>query len=80
MASFITMLTFIGSQDNWNVLKSHITTTTGLSIAGAVCLCIASIIYFTQDPTNAIYFAIFLSCLSLGLSYSAIAVSAISKT
>jgi hypothetical protein len=77
--SFISISNFVGSKDDWNSLKPQITKIWSLTLAGSFALFIASLLYFIQDPQRAIYFILALSCLTLGLSYSALAISAISR-
>lgn len=77
--SFVDMSKFIGSKDSWNQISSQVGKIWGLTLAGSFILFIASLLYFVQDETKTVYFILALSCLTLGLSYSALAISAISK-
>ena len=79
IGSFVSVSQFVGSKDDWNQLKPEISKIWGLSLAGSFCLYIASLLYFIQDPEKAIYFILAVSCLTIGLSYSALAVAAISR-
>ncbi len=77
--SFISMSQFVGSKDDWNVIQPQITKILILTLIGTFGLIIAALLYFIQDSARTIYFILVLSCLSLGLSYSALAISAISR-
>jgi hypothetical protein len=77
--SFISMSQFVGSKDDWNLIQPQITKVLILTLIGTFGLIIAALLYFIQDSERTIYFILVLSCLSLGLSYSALAISAISR-
>lgn len=79
IGSFVTMSQFVGSKDDWNVIQPQITKILILIIVGTVALIIASGLYYMQDPAKTIYFILVLCCLSLGLSYAALAIAAISR-
>lgn len=79
ITSFVTVSNFIGSKDDWNIIKPQLTKIWGLTLGGTVALMIASFLYFIQDPTKMIYFILILTCLTLGLSFSAMAIAAISR-
>ena len=79
ITSFVTVSNFIGSKDDWNIIKPQLTKIWGLTLGGTVALMIASFLYFVQDPSRMIYFILILTCLTLGLSFSAMAIAAISR-
>ncbi len=79
IASFVTVSNFIGSKDDWNIIKPQLTKIWGLTLGGTVALMIATFLYFVQDPSRMIYFILVLTCLTLGLSFSAMAIAAISR-
>lgn len=79
IASFVSMSQFAGSKDDWNLIQPQITKVLVLSLIGTFALIIASLLYYIQDPSRAMYFILVLCCVSLGLSYSALAVAAISR-
>jgi hypothetical protein len=79
ISSFVSMANFIGSKDDWNLIKPQITKILILTLIGTFGLIVASLLYFIQDSAKTIYFILILSCMSLGLSFSALAISAISK-
>lgn len=77
--SFVSMSNFVGSKDDWNVIKPQITKIWILTLIGTFGLIVAALLYFIQDSARTIYFILVLSCVSLGLSFSALAVSSISR-
>ena len=79
IGSFVTMSQFLGSKDDWNVIQPQITKVLILTIIGTVGLLISALLYYIQDPAKTIYFILALSCVSLGLSYAALAIAAISR-
>jgi hypothetical protein len=79
IGAFVGMSNFIGSKDDWNQIKPQVTKIIILSIMGVVLLMIAALLYFIQDPSKTMYFILIISCLSLGLSFSAVGIAAISR-
>jgi hypothetical protein len=79
IASFVSMSQFAGSKDDWNLIQPQITKVLILSLIGTFALIVASLLYYIQDSSRAMYFILVLCCVSLGLSYSALAVAAISR-
>jgi hypothetical protein len=79
IVSFVSMSKFVGDKDNWNAIQSQISTVLAHIIPGTVLLFIAVFLYFNQDPSKNLYFTLIVSCLSLGLSYAALAIAAISR-
>ena len=77
--SFVSISQFTGSKDDWNLIKPQITKVWILSLIGTFALAMASLFFFIQDPQKTMYFMLVVSCLSLGLAYSALAVAAISR-
>ena len=79
IGAFVSMSNFVGSKDDWNLIKPQITKIWILTLIGTFGLIIAALLYFIQDSARTIYFILVLSCLSLGLSFSSLAISAISR-
>jgi len=79
IGSFVSISQFVGSKDDWNVIQPQITKVLILTIIGTVGLLISALLYYIQDPAKTIYFILALSCVSLGLSYAALAIAAISR-
>jgi hypothetical protein len=79
IGAFVSMSNFVGSKDDWNLIKPQITKILILTLIGTFGLIVAALLYFIQDSARTIYFILILSCLSMGLSFSALAISAISR-
>lgn len=79
IAAVVQMSQFAGSKDDWNLIQPQITKVLILTLIGTVLLTVAALLYFVQDSARAIYFILVMVCLSLGLSFSALAVAAISR-
>jgi hypothetical protein len=79
IGSFVSMSQFVGSKDDWNVIQPQITKILILTIVGTFALIVASLLYYIQDSAKTIYFILVLCCVSLGLSYAALAIAAISR-
>lgn len=79
IGAFRNMSQFVGSKDDWNVIQPQITKILILTLIGTFGLIITSLLYFIQDSSRTIYFILVLSCLTLGLSFSALAIAAISR-
>ncbi len=79
IGSFVSMSNFVGSKDDWNLIQPQITKILILTIIGTFALIVAALLYFIQDSARTIYFILVVSCLSLGLSFSSLAISAISR-
>jgi hypothetical protein len=79
IGSFVSTSKFLGSKDDWNLIKPQITKIWILTLVGTFGFMIAALLYFVQDSAKAMYFILIMTCLSLGLSYSALAVAAITR-
>lgn len=79
IGSFVSMSNFVGSKDDWNLIQPQITKILILTLIGTFSLIAAALLYFIQDSARTIYFILVVSCLSLGLSFSSLAISAISS-
>jgi hypothetical protein len=79
IGAFVSMSKFVGSKDDWNLIQPQITKILILTIIGTFSLIAAALLYFIQDSARTIYFILVVSCLSLGLSFSSLAISAISS-
>ncbi len=79
IGSFVSMSNFVGSKDDWNLIQPQITKILILTLIGTFALIVAALLYFIQDSARTIYFILVVSCLSLGLSFSSLAISAISR-
>jgi hypothetical protein len=79
VAAFVKMSNFVGSKDDWNLIQPQIQIILILTLVGTFGLIIAALLYYVQDPNKTIYFILVVCCLSLGLSFSSLAVAAISR-
>jgi hypothetical protein len=79
IGAFVSMSNFVGSKDDWNLIQPQITKILILTLIGTFSLMAAALLYFIQDSARTIYFILVISCLSLGLSFSSLAISAISS-
>jgi len=79
IAALVTMSQFAGSKDDWNLIQPQVTKVLILTLLGTACLTISALLYFIQDSAKAIYFILVMVCVSLGLSFSAVAIAAISR-
>ena len=78
--SFVLTSNYVGSTDRWEEIKREIMTKVWpLTIVGTLGLFVTSVIYILQDPKKSMYFLLVLACLSLGMSYSSLVISIISK-
>lgn len=80
IASFILTSLTLGSDSGWEKIKREVMTKVWpLTLIGTLCLFITSAIYILQDPHKTMYFLLVVCCLALGLSYSALVISVISR-
>jgi uncharacterized membrane protein len=80
IASFSVSAHFLGSDESWEkIQKEALTKVLPLTLFGTLALFVTSALYLLQDPHKTMYYLLVLSCLSLGLSYSALVIAAISK-
>lgn len=70
---------FVGTSSTWNAIGEKVNKIWVMSFFGSLLLFIVSIVYFNQDSPKTIYFILLLLCLTLGFSYSALAVAAITS-
>jgi len=79
IASFALTANFIGTSSTWNIIGSKLTTIWLIGMFGSLLLFFASALYFKKDDPWTIYFILGMLCLTLGFSYSSLAVSAITS-
>jgi hypothetical protein len=80
IASFAVAASFLGDKQDWEkIQKEALTKVLPLTLFGTLALFVTSALYLLQDPHKTMYYLLVLSCLSLGLSYSAVVISAIAK-
>jgi len=79
IADTIMVSTFLGDRDDWIRLKPQITKIWGVTLGGTLALFIVALLFYTQAPDKTMYFILGLTCLSFGLSFSALSLAAISR-
>ncbi len=79
ITAFIQMSNIVGSQDSWNQIQPQITKIVILVVFGICGFIAASLAFYVQDPSKAVYFTIIVSGLAIGLSFIALSVAAISR-
>lgn len=79
IGSFVSISQFVGTKDDWNTIKPQLTKILILTLIGTFGFMIAALLFFIQDSAKAMYFMIIITCLALGLSFSALAIAAISR-
>jgi CHASE1-domain containing sensor protein len=79
ITAFVQMSSVVGSQDSWNQIQPQITKIVILVMFGICGFIAASLAFYVQDPSKAVYFTIIVSGLAIGLSFIALSVAAISR-
>jgi len=79
VASFGVACSFLGNSDHWNDIAQKAGAMIGLSCAGTLVFAVSSYFFFSIEPKYSQYFMIITSSLALGLAYTAIVISAMSK-
>jgi hypothetical protein len=79
IGAFVSMSNFVGSKDDWNLIQPQITRILIFTLIGTFGLIVAALLYYVQDPAKSTYFVLVVCCVSLGLSFSSLAIAAISR-
>jgi hypothetical protein len=79
IGAFVSMSNFVGSKDDWNLIQPQITRILIFTLIGTFGLIVAALLYYVQDPTKSTYFILVVCCVALGLSFSSLAIAAISR-
>lgn len=80
ITSFVLAAKFLGSEERWEKIQREVVSKIlPLTLVGTLALFVTSALYVLQDPHKTMYFLLVLGCLSLGLSYTAVVISVISK-
>jgi hypothetical protein len=79
IASFVQMSNVVGSNDTWNQIQPQVTKIVIMTLIGITGFIVASLAFYIQDPSKAVYFTIVISSLAIGLSFIALSVAAISR-
>lgn len=79
ITAFVRMSQYLGSKDDWNDLKPKVLEVSLYTIFGTIAFGIASIMFMIQTPSKAVYFAIIISVIALGLAFASLTVASISR-
>ena len=79
IVSFSFLISFLGSSDRYKEIQTQVYKVLIPVLIGVVLLLVGSIMYAVSSP-SIMYILTIVSFLSLGFSYSAIAISVISKS
>ena len=77
--SFFSTSKFIGDKEIWISLQPQINTILISCMVGTGLLMIGAFLYFLQDQTYMMYFLLFLTFITLCLSYASLSIAAISS-
>ncbi len=84
MATFLLSQVYLGTKDDWETIQKKANLSTGILMGSTTLLGIGALVYLYFFPpaevTSVMYYLLAGSCLSLGLSYSAFALSPIPST
>jgi len=79
IAMLIVTSNYTSSPDEWAKIKKDISTMWILSLFAMLFFIIAAFLLYKEYPKNAVYISLLVSCVALGLSFNALAISAIRK-
>ena len=79
IASFIDIITFVGSNDNRVWLKEKLETITYTSLGGTAAAIIAALIFYWMKPESIMYLLLFVAFMGFGLSWAACAIALIKR-
>ena len=77
--TFWNFIDFQGGADRWINLKPQLAKIGIYTVIATIALTVAALMYFIQDPQKAIYFILVMTCAAVSMSYSALAIAAISR-
>ena len=75
----IMLSSFLGNKDDWAKIKPQVIKIWGVTLGGTLALFIVALLFYTQAPDKTMYFILGLTCLSFGLSFSALSMAAITR-
>lgn len=79
ITSFGMLATFVGSTEQWVIIKPQLIKVFWVMVTGLFVSCIATYLYFSMNPDKGIFLYMILTCVSLCLSFAALAAAAIAK-
>ena len=81
ITSFVMASNSLKGTDDWNVIKNQLTKIWIITISGSFALFLATTMYYKESQSRDyfMYFVLAIACMSFGLSYCALVISAISR-
>lgn len=80
IASFVITSKTLGSVNSWEKIQSEVLKKIWpLTLVGTLLLFVTSALFILQDPSKTMYALLILCCIAIGFSYSALAISVISR-
>ena len=79
IVSFSMLSKYAGHEDKWNVIQEQVTKTFIFTWIGTFFLMMGLILFIIQDPVYSMPVALILSTIAIGLSFSSLSVSVISR-
>ena len=77
--SFVMLSNNMSSTTDLDQIKQSLPKIWGMTIAGTIAISLATLFYFVYDSDKAVRIMLILSCLTFGLSYSALCFTLLSK-
>jgi protein-S-isoprenylcysteine O-methyltransferase Ste14 len=79
IAAFVQMSKLLGSSDTWNDIKQQVSLNSIFIIVGTLAFMIATLLLIKQYPNSLQWLPVIIASLSLGLSFGALSVAAITR-
>jgi protein-S-isoprenylcysteine O-methyltransferase Ste14 len=79
IAAFVQMSKLLGSSDTWNDIKQQVSLNSIFIIVGTLAFMIATLLLTKQYPNSLQWMPVIIASLSLGLSFGALSVAAITR-
>jgi hypothetical protein len=73
------MISYVGGDDNYNTINPKVGNIVWSTLLCGLCLGLTTFFYFSTDSTYVITYIIIIVSISVALSYSSLAVSAVKK-
>jgi len=70
---------YASSSEDWVTIKDNLKSMWLMCLFGMIFFIIAAFFLYSQYPENAVYISLLVSCVALGISFNALAISAIRK-
>jgi hypothetical protein len=79
ISSYVCISNFVGSMSRWVDVNPQIATIWGYTLPAAAALGLAALIYFRNDRSGIMYFIFAMTCIAFSFSFSALAISTVTK-